>query len=179
MRENRRERGGSTIPVFSFIWVLSRPISATSPAKVDFISVRLPPSSLIPHCHSPHAPSPCHRPPPPPLPSNIERSLCFLSISLTSCPSRPPVDILRYIYGAVTSFTGTGGEFIESPGDDVVFSCSVLEAEGGTSSAFRPFFAVFSAERSGRLCVFCQRTDSELGIELDWSCQTPAYRVRH
>lgn len=172
MRENRRERGGSTIPVFSFIRVLSRPISATSPAKVDFISLQLPPFSLIPHCHSPHAPSPCHRPPPPR--SNIECSLCFLSISLTSCPSCPPVDTLRYIYGAVTSFTGTGGEFIESPADDVVFFRSVLEAEGGTSSVFRPFFAVFSAERSGRLCVFCQRRDSELGIELDWSCQTPA-----
>lgn len=111
---------------------------------------------------------------PPPPRSNIECSLCFLSISLTSCPSCPPVDTLRYIYGAVTSFTGTGGEFIESPADDVVFFRSVLEVEGGTSSVFCPFFAVFSAERSGRLCVFCQRRDSELGIELDWSCQTPA-----
>lgn len=56
---------------------------------------------------------------------------CLRSLSLTSCPSLPPVDVLRYIYGAAASFSGTGREFIESPGDDAgVFLAACLRPKG-------------------------------------------------
>lgn len=43
----KRERGGSAIPVFSFIWDLSHPISVMSRAKVYLQNLTLPAPSFL------------------------------------------------------------------------------------------------------------------------------------
>lgn len=84
----------------------------------------------------------------------ISNIVCLFFLGL--CDELPFISScghLRYIYSAVALFTGTGRQFIESSGDDAVFFCGALEAEGERPLVFSPLFAVFSAERSGRCAL--------------------------